>query len=699
MTKKQAGTSQKRAAGRTGSSALGAPFPPTWIAPGRRVEVLGIPLNDGMVYVGTSDPASPLGTEPSLIDPALPLKGRNKASDFYFQMFTVSYRSLNPDDRRLYLAWLASGRRHPDAPLVYLSLFMMGLERRVFTPLPLDSTRYSELALIRQEVVGLAKAYSRRDPNLAEYLLAFTDFIELLMEGPIGLVDQKQNAELRSPEYGVPYEVEIGLGLLATDKQPIPADWAFKWAWYLPDIRIRPSAAAALDELRSLFAVRYRKQFGEGMVLYPGKKRLTPIFLPANSTISEVEVDIGDVADVFMRPRPVRQLTELMTSVMDELDPYSRWLALNRDKGGTIAALGHLPDLLLGEPHAAMDRLRAWIEQHLKNERVALIDPEEILNLWDIPGKLSRAESQAVAKVLQRCGVGIEPDIRYGGQPISSGKPVAIYRPAKRIVEIPSDDYAAATTIAYLGLVVLKAEGVPSPASIVELAKIVGQKGPLPQSEVERLYVYLWASASGESRLAGLTSRIQNLTEDDRAFTANLLIAEATIDGAVSPSTVKAVTRIYGMLGLDQSTVTSRLHAALTGAPYRHVDASGHVTLDRSAIDAKVRETSVVSDLLGDIFADHEESHEVPAEIAPEEEPVAGLDPAHAALLRQLATRESWDASAFEALATSFRLMPNGALDVLNEAAFEAVDEPLIEGDDPLVINRDAMDAMLLPLT
>lgn len=39
--------------------------------------------------------------------------------------------------------------------------------------------------------------------------------------------------------------------------------------------------------------------------------------------------------------------------------------------------------------------------------------------------------------------------------------------------------------------------------------------------------------------------------------------------------------------------------------------------------------------------------------------------------------------------------MADGALDVLNEAAFEVAEEPLIEGDDPLAINHYALNAML----
>ena len=35
-----------------------------------------------------------------------------------------------------------------------------------------------------------------------------------------------------------------------------------------------------------------------------------------------------------------------------------------------------------------------------------------------------------------------------------------------------------------------------------------------------------------------------------------------------------------------------------------------------------------------------------------------------------------------------FSLMVDGALEKINEAAFERFDEPIVEGDDPLEINQ-----------
>jgi hypothetical protein len=46
-------------------------------------------------------------------------------------------------------------------------------------------------------------------------------------------------------------------------------------------------------------------------------------------------------------------------------------------------------------------------------------------------------------------------------------------------------------------------------------------------------------------------------------------------------------------------------------------------------------------------------------------------------------------------VASELRVLPDGALDALNDAAFEKCNEPLCEGDDPITFNPRAMEALL----
>jgi hypothetical protein len=76
---------------------------------------------------------------------------------------------------------------------------------------------------------------------------------------------------------------------------------------------------------------------------------------------------------------------------------------------------------------------------------------------------------------------------------------------------------------------------------------------------------------------------------------------------------------------------------------------------------------------------------------------VGGLDAAHTTLFRRMLANTAWSRTDFEILAESLGLMPAGALETLNEAAFDACGEPLLEGDDPIEINEHAATELSQP--
>ena len=122
-------------------------------------------------------------------------------------------------------------------------------------------------------------------------------------------------------------------------------------------------------------------------------------------------------------------------------------------------------------------------------------------------------------------------------------------------------------------------------------------------------------------------------------------------------------------------------------------------------IDAIMKDTREVTDLLTSIFEgptepEPQEEDQEDAEVEEQSSTVADivgglLDPTHAELVRFLATRPNWPRSEFEEASSKLGLMPAGAIETINNAAFEHCDEPLIEGDDPLDMNEFALKELL----
>ncbi len=184
----------------------------------------------------------------------------------------------------------------------------------------------------------------------------------------------------------------------------------------------------------------------------------------------------------------------------------------------------------------------------------------------------------------------------------------------------------------------------------------------------------------------------------------------ASLDGTLTPDASRTISKLYEALSLPTSALYSDLHAMQTGVdaptlvrpggnaslgfalPQRPSDAPAPTfTLDLDAVRAKLADTHRASALLADVFADEEET-EAASPIA-EPDALPGLDAPHSALTLVLVEQAEWSRDTFEALASERGLMSGGALEAINEWAFDALGDALIEDDDPLTVDLDAWRA------
>ena len=76
-------------------------------------------------------------------------------------------------------------------------------------------------------------------------------------------------------------------------------------------------------------------------------------------------------------------------------------------------------------------------------------------------------------------------------------------------------------------------------------------------------------------------------------------------------------------------------------------------------------------------------------------ESIAGLDTATSAFLRYLSTKQAWSREELEIAAAERSLLLDGSIEAINEAAFDACEEPVLEGDNPIEINIAVLSALL----
>jgi hypothetical protein len=196
-------------------------------------------------------------------------------------------------------------------------------------------------------------------------------------------------------------------------------------------------------------------------------------------------------------------------------------------------------------------------------------------------------------------------------------------------------------------------------------------------------------------------------------------IGVAAADGRVEAEEIKTLIKLYPMLGLSANDVYVHLHALMSApsdAPSqgpvtvqpsqptvtgfavppladekRKMDEG--VSLDMRAVLAKLKETAEVSQLLSTIFVEEQPTKLGPPQ--PNGERIGHLDAAHSQLLRTLVKKGEMSRAEFERSAAELGLLPDGAMGVINDAAFEACDRPICEGDDPICVDAEVAKEMV----
>lgn len=622
-----------------------------------------------------------------------------------FLNFWSGYRDAGSRQRGAYLDWLAGGAQTP-VDSYYALLYFYGLERRFFHDTPSSAERADLIAEVRRLRGIMATDHSfryRADAFLAA-AAAFSPERHYLTEPEI---------ELRSqPTHGL----LIALGQAALDKAPLSADWML--AWLYQDERVSKSMAAkrCVDEVRVLFGQRYRTQFGEGLILKPGKKRLSTLYHAASGDFTKVAADHG-VPDVSRLRKPLSDALPLFDKSVAELDAYSRWLARNPADRDSAQALALLPlDLSRQRLADSFDPFLKWVRDAVDGETMAQVDAVDLGTRWlgatgtlNKSGALPKRQAELLSELLGRMDIGIEPDVRWGGKAVQEGQYAVLFRATDTDVRQPS----TAFRVAHVALVLMAAAAHSGgDASDAQRAHALAfcQSQDLPAYESERLSARAVFLLGHPPTLRDVRSAAKSLPILTRQELSHHALQTASLDGPLTPEASRTIGKLYEALSLPAAALYSDLHALQTGAdaptlvrprgdaspgfalPQRPSDAPAPTfTLDLDAVRAKLADTHRASALLAGVFADEEEAETATPTTEPEALP--GLDARHSALALLLVEQSEWSRDTYEALASEYGLMSGGALEAINEWAFDALGDALIEDDDPLVVDLDAWRA------
>ena len=706
---------------------------PEWIPADQPIEVDGYVIPGGLLYAGRNQSSRKAEPEPSLIDPSLKVnRGRPDYAGRSFG-YWPSYDRIGAEARAAYLEWLSHGRRDANVPIGYVFLFMYGLERRVLTEIANNPKLAHEVPSIQHEMEELL-ALHEDEYSFQSYGSGFLSILELV--GLQGDPDyQFQPPPLTDHRWPFPFGLKIELGSLAADGKPIGAEWALAWAWFHEGTRIRTPATRCFDEFTTLFKSLYTQAHGDGLVPKPTKRKMKISYNPASSAVPTADISLDGISDVSQSPTITRELERLADQAQDALDSYSRFVGKNPNATSALGAQALLPAEILNTTSQASTALRTLLEPAATNS--VNVDAATLIDLWNgsDTDRLPKHESIQLCQLAEKLGFGLEPDPRFGGPAIQAGLEVTVFPVEEGAPLVATPEFTTALTLTHLAVAVSKSDGRVLESETATLFSHVESSLGLTEHERARLEAHARWLGQSQVKLTGLTKRIASLSAPQRDSLGLLLVDIAAVDGIVRPEEVRTISKIYKLLGLDESSVTSHLHQAMTGSTNRRDEpvivrqaeqgepgspipprpAAAPVTqgfaLDKASIDAKMRDTAAVSAMLANIFDDEIRTSSPGRRVAtpttqaaPDQSTtsdaltspiVAGLDASHTELFNRVTQQPEVSREEFDALCQTLGLLPNGALDTLNDAALEASDEPLFDGEDHLTINPYALEEML----
>lgn len=513
----------------------------------------------------------------------------------------------------------------------------------------------------------------------------------------------------------MPLPLRVGLGQFASNKRPLDADWALAWALADPNISKRTPVTRCKDVFSRLFKLKYTSAHPKGLVLAQNKTKLKTSYRPASAVLMAPTLSLGDLPDVLATSGTRKSLQLLVELCTTELEPYSRYLGRNPDSAEALEGLLQLPVALW--PTAArteLDELQLRIGDDL-----IVMSFGELAGRFKSAGALSRDKVLALARAFESLHIGIEPDVLAGSKTPKAEDQIALF------VTQPEDGslrasaaYNAASVTLDLASAVAAADGDTSTEEITLLAQHIDSWNHLSVAHRKRLKAHLRIQIQQPPTLASLKKKLDPLTVEAKRTIASFLTHLAQADGIVNPLEVKLLERVYKALQLDSQLLYSDLHGAASGASIASVKPKAGIprsepgtpitatanqgfVLDHERIAELQRETAEVSALLAKVFTEDQvdEPEQLVDEAVSIQESSAdidGLDLEHSAFLRLLVSRPEWSRSELEAAASDMELMLDGALEQINDMAFERFDMPVTEGDDPVEINTDILEELAL---
>jgi hypothetical protein len=681
-----------------------------------------------MLYVGSRLPADPTvewgGAVQAacLIDPGLPLATALSLGLAETDR-CVPFAGMTPQARLAFLKWSAGGRRDGSVPVAFAFLHCSALERRLL----LDRPETKESAELVEEIRRISALFASHGSFArACSLLVSTVSARTVIESREALAAWRPDEHPENRGTALVTKVAVAVGAVRGEA----LGFALAWAGYralrprLPNAR-RHGALEAAPEFRTLLEARFAARYPRGFRIDP--PRASPFRLSYQAIDPGLEVGLSVEGWPGTLPDPANGRWDGMATLVDraaaDLAAFHRMHEQGR--GDSAAAAAALPaDFPDSARRVGLSGFVEWLD--------ALAGPLAAVPARDLAMKsvgtwpLTPSLRKESLRMLRDVGRGAEPDPEHGAIE-TDGETAWIFRIPREATGCgASDAFRMADAVSQmLGSVASSSGGRDASDAAAALVRLADALGLAPHEAVRLSARH---AVTGDRKLTPARHRklLSWASPEEKETAANLAATLSVAEARADTARVGALERLFDAVGVERRSLYRTLHRGPVAVPTTL--ATGPVLVevppaalgfripapaappigvpteppanpvDRSRVEAVIEETRRVSESLARIYEGAEDACRGPETLP---EPIGappgaghsppGLDGGAASLLLALLARPAWSRRDYDALARAMGLLPDGAIETLNEWSYAEIGEEIVEDGEPLRVAAEIL--------
>lgn len=680
-----------------------------WNSKGTSVIVQGHEIPGGMFYTGAKADIDPvfggfvIGLNAQVaagdVTSALPISG-----------YYPTYKGLSAHHRLAYIRFLQGNRRDEKADIGYVFLYFYGLEKRLFGD---EGISKSESLEIIEEVKGLLSAYGHNN-SFRAYASQFINFATAaqIVRYLEGVSDLEIMLE-RHTQPNTPQE-QVALARLAAtcgDNLPLP----------IMARMAMPSLAGVIPSF--WYIQKIPREFGITFAAEiepppPRSATLFQVFMGGSNIryntagVAGGSVNIATIhgarPTATIRNSGHSMVTKAAIKAGRNLVEYARHVGNHPERRDSFKAIGLMPKCLLEASPVAQENL-AWLDAQISTG-MGYISLDEIIqrSLGQMNDKLTVRYLMLVEEVISHLNYTIEPQPTEKGIIVSGDMKVAVIKGRRR----PETNVLLMIDASMTLLFGLKIDDQSQRQAICDawLKQSIAVKKLTAQ---ERFIILARYKIRYDNVIPTMLIRakraLKTLETVDQGTALALVTQSLNATDYYQTHAVADLQKVYKYLDAPTTSLHEGLHAGAANGPVEVAPAQASVIhkiplrpgapsmgehksiFNREVIRAVEAETEQVQAALREVFAGNEEdmpsSGGMTSELKTEKiEIFCGLDTGLGLFLKDLVVKGDWSRQEFDDLARRHGQMPDGALDALNEWAYDQYGQAIIEDGELLKV-------------